>query len=65
MLHSQSLGIKSHEQDPGPVAEHFPALGRQRQEDHCEFEINLICKGSTRPVRVTQRDPVSKNNKTP
>ena len=64
MLHSQSLGIKSHEQGP-VVAEHFPALRRQRQEDLCEFEINLTCKGSTRPVRVTQRDPVSKNNKTP
>ena len=50
MLHSQSLGIKSHEQDPGPVAEHFPALGRQRQEDHCSFEASLGYLANFRPA---------------
>jgi hypothetical protein len=34
---------------------------RQRQEDHCEFEANLVCKTSSRTARATQRDPVSIN----
>ena len=41
-----------------------PALGRQRQVDHCEFEASLIYKLSSRTVRaVTQRNPILKKQK--
>jgi hypothetical protein len=33
----------------------IPALGRQRQEDLCEFEANLIYRASSRTARATQR----------
>jgi hypothetical protein len=36
------------------------AFGRQRQVDLCEFEASLVYKGSSRTVRATQRNPVSK-----
>ena len=37
------------------------ALGRQKQEDLCEFKISLVYKVSSRTARVvTQRNPVSK-----
>jgi hypothetical protein len=35
----------------------IPALGRQRQ---VEFEVSLVYKVSSRTVRATQRNPVSK-----
>jgi hypothetical protein len=40
----------------------IPALGRQRQVDLYEFEVSLIYRASSRTVKATQRDPVSKNN---
>jgi flagellar biosynthesis/type III secretory pathway protein FliH len=40
-----------------------PALGRQRQVDLYEFEASLVYKVSSRTARVTQRNPVSKNQK--
>ena len=39
----------------------IPALGRQRQEELCEFKASLVYKGSSRMARATQRNPVSKN----
>ena len=40
------------------------ALGRQKQEDLCEFKISLVYKVSSRTARVvTQRNPVSKKKK--
>jgi hypothetical protein len=38
-----------------------PGLGRQRQADPCQFEASLIHRASLRIVRVTQSNPVSKN----
>jgi hypothetical protein len=39
----------------------IPALGRQRQEDVCEFETSQVYKVNSRTARaITQRDPVSK-----
>ena len=39
----------------------IPALGRQRQVDLCEFEVNLVYRASSKNVRaVTKRNPVSK-----
>jgi hypothetical protein len=38
----------------------IPALGRQRQADLFEFEGNLIYIESSRLVRTTERDTVSK-----
>jgi hypothetical protein len=35
-----------------------PALGRQRQEDLCEFEASLVYRVSSRTARATQRNPV-------
>jgi hypothetical protein len=35
-----------------------PALGRQRQEDLCEFEASLVYRVSPRTARATQRNPV-------
>lgn len=40
------------------------ALGRQRQEDVCEFEASLIYRASSRTSRATQRDLVSKQQQT-
>ena len=37
----------------------IPALGRQRQEDPCEFEASLVCRESSRTARATLRNPVS------
>ena len=40
----------------------IPALGKQRQTDHCEFQASLVYIESSRTTRtVTQRKPVSKN----
>ena len=40
------------------------ALGRQRQEDLCEFEANLVYRASSRTdFKATPRNPVSKNQK--
>jgi hypothetical protein len=39
------------------------ALRRQRQADLCEFKASLVYKVSSRTARVTQRKPVSKNQK--
>ena len=36
----------------------IPALGRQRQEDLCEFEASLAYRISCRTARATQRNPV-------
>ena len=33
----------------------IPALGRQRQENLCEFEANLVYKASLRTVRAIHR----------
>ena len=42
----------------------IPALGRQRQEDLCEFEASLAYRGSSRTARaVTQRNSVLKKPK--
>jgi hypothetical protein len=45
-----------------------PALGRQRQEDHCEFEASLVYKvspGLLGPGLITRRNLVlEKQNKT-
>ena len=42
----------------------IPAFGRQRQADLCGFKANVIYKMSSRTARaVTQRNPVSKNQK--
>ena len=43
----------------------IPALGRQRQEDLCQFEANLVYKVSSRTAGATQRYPVSKNQNQP
>ena len=41
-----------------------PALGRQRHTDLSEFKASLLYKASSRTARgVTQRNPVSKNQK--
>jgi hypothetical protein len=40
------------------------ALRRQRQVDLCEFEASLAYKVSSRMARATERNPVSKQNKT-
>jgi hypothetical protein len=34
------------------------ALGRQRQEDLCEFKASLVYRASSRIARATQRNPV-------
>jgi hypothetical protein len=39
------------------------ALGRQKQEDLCEFEVNLIYKAGCRAAKTTWRDPVSKQQR--
>ena len=42
----------------------IPARGRQRQVDLYEFQANLVYRVSSRIVgAVTQRNPVSKNQK--
>ena len=42
----------------------IPALGRQRQEDLCEFEVSQVYRASYRTARTTQRNPVlEKQNK--
>jgi hypothetical protein len=40
----------------------IPVLGRQRQVDLCEFEASLLYRMSSKTVRTTQRNPVSKKN---
>jgi hypothetical protein len=37
-----------------------PALGRQRQEDLCEFEVSLVYRVSSRTAKIKKREPVSK-----
>ena len=39
------------------------ALGRQRQEDLCEFEASLVYRASSKTARATQRNPVSKKQR--
>ena len=39
----------------------IPALGRQKQEDLCELKASLVYRVSSRTVRTTQRNSVSKN----
>jgi hypothetical protein len=34
------------------------ALGRQKQEDVCEFKASLVYKASYRTARATQKNPV-------
>lgn len=41
----------------------IPALRRQRRVDFCEFEASLLYIASSRPARVMQSDPISKQNK--
>jgi hypothetical protein len=41
----------------------LPAFRRQRQVDLCGFEDILVYRVSSRTVRATQRNPVSKTNK--
>ena len=44
---------------------HLPTLGRQRQEDICEFKASLGYRVSSRTARTKQRSPVfEKQNKT-
>jgi hypothetical protein len=40
------------------------ALRRQKQVDVCEFEGSMVYRVSSRTARTTQRNPVSKQNKT-
>ena len=42
----------------------IPALGRQKQENLCEFEASLVYRVSSRTARATQRNPVSTNKQT-
>ena len=39
----------------------IPALGRQRQEDLCEFRVSLVYRVSSKTSRATQRNPVLEN----
>jgi hypothetical protein len=39
----------------------IPALGRQRQEDLCEFKVSLICRVSSNTAKATQINLVLKN----
>ena len=42
----------------------IPAVGRQKQEDFCEFEATLGYRMSSRTAKaVTKRNAVSKNKK--
>jgi hypothetical protein len=41
----------------------LPVLGRQRQEDLCEFEASLVYIMSSRTARAIWRDPISKEKK--
>jgi len=41
----------------------IPALRRQRQADHCEFEASLVYRMSSRIAKATQRNPVSRKVK--
>ena len=41
----------------------IPALRRQRQVDHYEFEASLVYRVSPRTTKATQRNPVSKKQK--
>jgi hypothetical protein len=41
----------------------IPAFRRQRPSDLCEFGANLVYRVSSRTVKATQRNPVSKPNK--
>ena len=38
----------------------IPALRRQRQQDHCEFEASMVYRVSYTAARGTQRNPDSK-----
>ena len=38
-----------------------PSTWRQRQVDICELEASLVYRVSSRIVKATQRNPVSKN----
>ena len=43
----------------------IPALGRQRQAELHKFEASLVYRVSSRTVRTTQRNLVSKTQKRP
>ena len=38
----------------------IPTLERQRQEDLCEFEANLVYRVSSKRARTTQKNLISK-----
>lgn len=38
-----------------------PAHEKQKQEDFCELEPNLVYNASSRPTRAIQRNRISKN----
>jgi hypothetical protein len=42
----------------------IPALGRQKQEDLCEFKASLVFIVESRTARTTQRYPAQKPNPT-
>ena len=42
----------------------IPALRMQRQGNLCEFEASLVYSASSRTARATQRNFVSRNQKT-
>jgi hypothetical protein len=41
-----------------------PSIGRQRQEDLCEFEASLVYRVSSKTARAIQRNPVLQNKET-
>jgi hypothetical protein len=38
----------------------IPSTGQQRQVDHCEFEVGMVYRVSSRTAKATQRNPVLK-----
>jgi hypothetical protein len=42
----------------------IPAFRRERQADLCEFEANLVYRGSSRTAKIIRRNPLQKQNKT-
>jgi hypothetical protein len=57
--------IKRNKDRPVMVVHTFNlSTQRQRQVDLCEFETSLVNRVSSRAIRATQRNPVSKNQPT-
>ena len=49
--------------EPGMVGHAFnPSIGRQRQEDLCEFEASLVYRASSRTARATSEIWFQKKN---